>query len=61
MATEFSSLVGGVEIDTRDMEPIQRIFAESLAEDILRANLNEKNRHRYWRSPMYSWKMGSYI
>ena len=42
MAPEFPSLVGGGEIDTRELEPIQTIFAECLAEDNLRANLVEE-------------------
>ena len=38
---EFSSLVGGGEIDMRELDSIHRIFAECLAEDNLRANLIE--------------------
>ena len=42
MAPEFSSLVGGGEVDMREKESNQRTFAESLAEDYLRATWNEK-------------------
>ena len=42
MAPEVSSLVGGGEIDVREIESIQRIFAECLAEDNPRANLHEE-------------------
>ena len=42
MAPEFSSLVGGGEVDMREIEPNQRTSAECLAEDNLRANLIEK-------------------
>ena len=42
MVPEFLSLVGGGEVDMREMESNQRTFAECLAEDNLRANLIEK-------------------
>ena len=42
LAPEFSSLVGGGEVDMREIESNQRTFAECLAEDYLRANLNEE-------------------
>ena len=42
MAPEFLSLVGGSEVDVKEIESIHRIFAECLAEDNLRANLIEK-------------------
>ena len=42
MAPEFSSLVGGSEIDITEMEFINSIFAESIVEDNLRACLIEE-------------------
>ena len=42
MVPEFLSLVGGGEVDMREIESNQRTFAECLAEDNLRANLIEK-------------------
>ena len=42
MALEFSSIVGGSEIDIREIESSQCNFAECLAEDNLRANLIEE-------------------
>ena len=42
MAPEFSSLVGGDEIDLREIESLQRINPECVAEDILRVSLNEE-------------------
>ena len=41
LSPEFLSLVGGGEVDMREMESNQRTFAESLAEDYLRATWNE--------------------
>ena len=42
LSPEFSSLVGGGEIDMREIESTQRAFEECLAEDKLRANLIEE-------------------
>ena len=42
LSPEFLSLVGGGEVDMREKESNQRTFAECLAEDNLRANLNEE-------------------
>ena len=42
MAREFLSLAGFGENDTNGIQSIQRIFAGCLAEDNLRANLNEE-------------------
>ena len=42
VSPEFLSLVGGCEVDMREIESNQRTFAECLAEDNLRANLIEK-------------------
>ena len=42
MAPEFSSLVGGGEVDMREIESTHRIFAESPAAVSLRAILNEE-------------------
>ena len=39
---EFLSLVGGGQVDMREIESNQRTFAESLAEDYLRATWNEE-------------------
>ena len=42
MAPEFSSLVRRGYIDMREIEVLQRIFAECLAKDNLTANLNKE-------------------
>ena len=42
LSPEFLSLVGGGEVDMREIESNQRTFAESLAEDHLRATWNEE-------------------
>ena len=42
LSPEFSSLLGGGEIDMREIESTQRAFEECLAEDKLRANLIEE-------------------
>ena len=42
LSPEFLSLLGGGEVDVREIEYIHRIFAECLAEDNPRANLIEK-------------------
>ena len=42
MAPEFSSPVGGGEINMREIESFQRTFAECLAEDNFRVKLNEE-------------------
>ena len=42
MAPEFSSIVGRGDFDMREIEFLQRIFAECPAKDNLRANLNEE-------------------
>ena len=42
LSPEVLSLVGGSEVDVREIESILRTFAECLAEDNLRANLNEE-------------------
>ena len=42
LSSEFLSLVGGGEVDMREIESNQRTSAESLAEDYLRATWNEE-------------------
>ena len=42
LSPEFLSLVGGGEVDMKEIESNQRTFAESLAEDYLRATWNEE-------------------
>ena len=42
MASEYSSLVGGVEVDMRVIESIHRISAECLADDNPRVNSSEE-------------------
>ena len=42
LSPEVLSLVGGSEVDVREIESIHRVFAECLAEDNLRANSIEK-------------------
>ena len=41
MAPELSSLVGSGEIDMREIESIQKNFLECIAQEKLRASLNE--------------------